>query len=61
MEKSYSVDQWVIEEAKDVSMEYLWTWYKVDVTDADGYPFLSESCNDFDKEFWFNSHEIPSQ
>ena len=52
--KNYVGDQFMLGEARDVSVEYFWTWSKVDGTDADGVPMSGlESCNDFKNNIWF--------
>ena len=46
--------QWKLDEAKYVTMEWLWTWEKLYGIDADRDYYLGEDrCIDFEKNIWF--------
>ena len=51
--KTYAGDQWILEEAKNMSMENFWAWDKVEGTNSYGDPVsVMEHCNDIKKEIW---------
>ena len=48
-------DQWSLGSAKNVTMEQLWTWYKVDATNGTGYTIIrADHCTYFEKELWLD-------
>ena len=52
--KGIAVDQWTLSEAKDVTMEQVWTWTKQYGTDANRNYYLGmDKCINFDKDIWF--------
>ena len=47
-------NQWMLGATKDVTMDKLWTWQKLDGVDGSGNMYLGQDrCLDFEKDIWF--------
>ena len=59
LEKGIDVDQWNMGAAKNVTMEQVWDWAKVDAIDRVGYLFTGpDLCTYFEKEIWLELGKI---